>query len=112
MNSSSRVQVNFTGLPEVVRASDVMICEGEKDTDRVAGLKLSRHQSAPSSQVAATTNFEGASFDGVLQPIAVSLPPESQTMPSELLGIHIQLDNASTTGGYTVYVDDWSVYSW
>jgi hypothetical protein len=47
-------------LPEVVRASDVIICEGEKDADRVAGLKLSGHTSAPSSQVAATTNFEGA----------------------------------------------------
>jgi hypothetical protein len=28
------------------------------------------------------------------------------------LGIHIQLDNANTTAGYTVYVDDWSLYSW
>jgi hypothetical protein len=59
-----------------------------------------------------TTNFEGVSFDGVVQPIAVSLPPEPQTAASELLGIHIQLDNANTTAGYTVYVDDWSVYSW
>jgi len=47
-------------LPEVVRASDVMICEGEKDADRVAGLKLSGHPKAPSSRVAATTNFDGA----------------------------------------------------
>jgi hypothetical protein len=47
-------------LPEVVRASDVMICEGEKDADRVAALKLSGHPSAPASHVAATTNFDGA----------------------------------------------------
>lgn len=47
-------------LPIVVRASDVLICEDEKDADRVAGLKLSGHPSAPSSQVAATTNFDGA----------------------------------------------------
>ena len=59
-----------------------------------------------------TTNFEGVSFDGVPQPIAVSLPAEPQTTASELLGIHIQLDNANTTAGYTVFVDDWSVYSW
>jgi hypothetical protein len=59
-----------------------------------------------------TTNFEGVSFDGVLQPISVSLPPEPQTSPSELLGVHIQLDNANTTSGYTLYVDDWSLYSW
>jgi len=47
-------------LPEVVRASDVMICEGEKDADRVSALKLSGHPSAPQSRVAATTNFDGA----------------------------------------------------
>jgi hypothetical protein len=58
------------------------------------------------------TNFEGVSFDGVLQPISVSLPPEPQATASELLGVHIQLDNANTTAGYTLYVDDWSVYSW
>jgi hypothetical protein len=59
-----------------------------------------------------TTNFEGVSFDGVLQPISVSLPPEPQTTASELLGVHIQLDNANTTAGYTLYADDWSLYSW
>jgi hypothetical protein len=58
------------------------------------------------------TNFNGVSFDGVLQPISVSLPPETQTTSSELLGIHVQLDNANTTAGYTLYVDDWSLYSW
>lgn len=58
------------------------------------------------------TNFDGISFDGMLQPIAVSLPPEAQSVASELLGVHIQLDNANTTSGYTVYVDDWSLYSW
>jgi hypothetical protein len=47
-------------LPEVVRASDVMICEGEKDADRVKSLKLSGHPSAPASGVTATTNFDGA----------------------------------------------------
>jgi hypothetical protein len=47
-------------LPEVVRASDVMICEGEKDADRVSALKLTGHPSAPQSRVAATTNFDGA----------------------------------------------------
>ena len=50
-------------LPEVVRASDVIICEGEKDADRVNALKLSGHSSAPLSQVAVTTNFEGAGGD-------------------------------------------------
>jgi hypothetical protein len=59
-----------------------------------------------------TTNFEAVSFNGALQPISVSLPPEPQTTPSQLLGIHIQLDNANTTSGYTLYLDDWSVYSW
>jgi len=34
------------------------------------------------------------------------------TAASELLGIHIQLDNANTTVGYTLYADDWTVYSW
>jgi len=57
-------------------------------------------------------NFESVSFDGVLQPISVSLPPKLQSSASELLGIHLQLDNAKSTAGYTVYVDDWSVYSW
>jgi hypothetical protein len=64
------------------------------------------------STVGGTTNFEGVSFDGVLQPITTSLPPESQTTSSELLGIHIQLDNANMTAGYTVYVDDLTLYSW
>jgi hypothetical protein len=59
-----------------------------------------------------STNFEGVSFDGVLQPITASLPPEPQTTASELLGVHIQLDNANTTSGYTLYADDWSLYSW
>jgi len=58
------------------------------------------------------TNFNGVSFDGVLQSISVSLPPEPQSTASELLGAHIQLDNANTTSGYTGYVDDWSLYSW
>lgn len=47
-------------LPELVRASDAMICEGEKDADRVSALNLSGHPSAPASRVAATTNFDGA----------------------------------------------------
>jgi hypothetical protein len=64
------------------------------------------------STTGGTTNFEGVSFDGVLQPITTSLPPEPQTTPSELMGVHIQLDNANTTAGYTLYVDDWTVYSW
>jgi hypothetical protein len=64
------------------------------------------------STVGGTTNFGGVSFDGVRQPISVSLSPEAQTTPSELLGIHFQLDNADTAAGYTVYVDDWTVYSW
>jgi len=64
------------------------------------------------SIVGGTTNFEGVSFDGVLQPVSVSLPPAPQTTASELMGIDFQLDNAGTTGGYTVYVDDWTVYSW
>jgi hypothetical protein len=64
------------------------------------------------STVGGTTNFEGVSFDGILQPVATSLPPEPQTSASELLGVHIQLDNANTTAGYTLYVDDWTTYSW
>jgi hypothetical protein len=64
------------------------------------------------STVGGTTNFEGVSFNGVLQPIAVSLPPEPKTAPSEQFGVHLQLDNANTTAGYTLYVDDWTVYSW
>jgi hypothetical protein len=64
------------------------------------------------STVGGITNFEGVSFDGILQPTSVSLPPAPQTTPSELLGVHFQLDNANTTAGYTVYVDDWTVYSW
>jgi hypothetical protein len=64
------------------------------------------------SESGGTTNFEGVSFDGVLQPISTSLPPEPQTTASELLGVHIQLDNANTTAGYTLYADDWSLYSW
>jgi hypothetical protein len=48
-------------LPEVIRASDVIICEGEKDADRVGALKLSGHPSAPSSRVAVTTSPDGAS---------------------------------------------------
>jgi hypothetical protein len=59
-----------------------------------------------------TTNFEGVSFDGAFQPITTSLPPEPESTSSELLGIHIQLDNADTTAGYTVFVDDWSLYCW
>jgi putative DNA primase/helicase len=47
-------------LPEVVRASEVVICEGEKDADRVSALKLSGHPDAPLSRIAATTNFDGA----------------------------------------------------
>jgi hypothetical protein len=47
-------------LADLVRASDVMICEGEKDADRVNSLKLSGHPSAQSSRVVATTNFDGA----------------------------------------------------
>jgi hypothetical protein len=64
------------------------------------------------STVGGTTNFEGVSFDGVLQPITTSLPPEPQTTSSDLLGIHIQLDNANTTAGYTLYLDDWTLYFW
>lgn len=58
------------------------------------------------------TNFNGVSFDGILQPISVSLPAKPQAATSELLGVHIQLDNADSKSGYTVYVDDWSLYSW
>jgi hypothetical protein len=64
------------------------------------------------SESGGTTNFEGVSFDGVLEPITASLPPEPQTTSSGLLGVHIQLDNANTTSGYTLYADDWSLYSW
>jgi hypothetical protein len=64
------------------------------------------------SIIGGMTNFNGVSFDGVLQPFTVSLPPEPQSVASELLGVHIQLDNANTSSGYTTSVDDWSLYSW
>jgi hypothetical protein len=73
---------------------------------------LMQNVASPSLNSGGTTNFDGVSFDGVLQPIAVSLPPETQSQASELLGVHIQLDNAKTVSGYTVFVDDWSLYSW
>lgn len=59
-----------------------------------------------------TANFEGVSFDGVAQPIAVSLPAVTESYSSDSMGVHFQLDNARTTTGYTVYVDHWTVYSW
>lgn len=84
-----------------------------------SGANCIRAQANASQRVAlqfstagGTTNFEGVSFDGALQPISVALPLAPQTAPSELLGIHFQLDKADTTAGYTVYVDDWTVYSW
>jgi 5S rRNA maturation endonuclease (ribonuclease M5) len=40
-------------LPEILRASAILVCEGEKDADRVASLKF--------EQASATTNFDGAS---------------------------------------------------
>ena len=43
-------------LLEVIVASIVIICEGEKDADRVASLSLGDQK----NRVAATTNFEGA----------------------------------------------------
>ena len=43
-------------LPEVLVANTIVVCEGEKDSDRVASLQLGDEQ----TRVAATTNFDGA----------------------------------------------------
>jgi hypothetical protein len=64
------------------------------------------------STTGGTSNYEAASFDGVVQPLSVSLPPASQSNPAQLLGVHFQLDNGATSAGYTAYIDDWTVYSW
>ncbi len=64
------------------------------------------------SIVGGQTNFEGASFDSVLQPMSASLPRQPESSSSETMGVHFQLDNANTTSGYTVDVDNWTVYSW
>jgi hypothetical protein len=52
-------------LPELVRASDVAVTEGEKDADNVNVLNLAAHGGNPSTRFVATTNFEGA---GVWRP--------------------------------------------
>jgi hypothetical protein len=46
-------------LPEVVRATYVCICEGEKDCDRLASLNMAQYD-ADGQPVAVTTNFDGA----------------------------------------------------
>lgn len=58
------------------------------------------------------TSFDGASFNGVLQPMAATLAPVHESTTSQTMGVHFQLDNANTTSGYTVDVDNWNVYSW
>lgn len=45
-------------LPEVITANVAIICEGEKDADRIASLNLSEKDQT--TRVAATTNFDGA----------------------------------------------------
>ena len=53
LTNTRRVLYN---LPDVIQASDVAICEGEKDCNNVAALKLS----SPEAKFATTTNFDGA----------------------------------------------------
>jgi hypothetical protein len=64
------------------------------------------------SIVGGTVNFEAASFDGSVQPLSVSLPPQPKDYSSESMGMHFQLDNARPTTGYTVAIDNWNIYSW
>ncbi len=64
------------------------------------------------SIVGGQTNFEAASFDNVSQAMSASLPPQPESSTSETMGVHFQLDNANTTSGYTVSIDNWTVYSW
>lgn len=64
------------------------------------------------SIVGGHTNFEAVSFDNVTQPTTASLPPQHESTTSQSMGVHFQLDNANTTSGYTVSVDNWTVYSW
>ena len=52
------IQKPLYRLPELITANVALICEGEKDADRVASLKLGDRD--PDTRVAATTNFDGA----------------------------------------------------
>lgn len=71
-----------------------------------------QHVTLQYSIVGGTTNFEAANFDSVLQNMSASLPTQHESTTSETMGVHFQLDNTSSTSGYTVSVDHWTVYSW
>jgi hypothetical protein len=58
------------------------------------------------------TEFQKANFGSLLQTMTASLPRQSESSTSSSMGVHFQLDNANTTSGYTVSVDNWTVYSW
>jgi hypothetical protein len=58
------------------------------------------------------TAFQHANFDALTQSMTASLPRISESSSSSSMGVHFQLDNANTTSGYTVSVDNWTVYSW
>jgi hypothetical protein len=78
MKKRSRV----TGRHEFIRAVEVL--EDEPARKRVT---------IQYSTAEGTSNREEVSFDSVLQPITISFPSAPQTTSSELLGIHLQLDN-------------------
>lgn len=47
-------------LPQVITANHVIICEGEKDSDRILGLNLAQYDRSGLTRLAVTTNFDGA----------------------------------------------------
>jgi hypothetical protein len=56
--------------------------------------------------------FQKVNFGSLLQTMTASLPRQAMSSSSSSLGVHFQLDNANTTSGYTVSIDNWTVYSW
>ena len=58
------------------------------------------------------TAFQQVSFDTLTQSMSVSLPRIKESSTSSSTGVHFQLDNANTTSGYTVSIDNWTLYSW
>jgi len=47
-------------LPEVITSNHVLVCEGEKDSDRVRSLNLGEFDKSGFTRIAVTTNVEGA----------------------------------------------------
>ena len=58
------------------------------------------------------TAFQQVTFDGLTSGMTVSLPRITESTTSSGMGVHFQLDNANTTSGYTVSIDNWTVYAW